>query len=200
MMKRDRSNVPHVPARRASDLESQVAPQRQTQTQTQTLPPSAQTQLAQIQPSQAKAALQPPTQAGMPPVRAVPVSPVQEQPLSVVAHNRRPDQGQAEIPPPNMAAPSVQTARLTTRKSGGLNPFDPDNMPQGSVLPLTDPRGGNAPEIARASTNAACALGSRARCTAVARSRRIDGADVDVRTPCSAAGAGRRRQAGGEAG
>ena len=149
-MKRDRSNVPHVPARRASDLDSQVAPQRQTQIQTQTLQPSAQTQLAQIQPSQAKAALQPPTQAGMPPVRAVPVSPVQEQPLSVVARNQRPDQGQVEIPPPNMAAPSMQTARLTARRSGGLNPFDPDNMPQGSVLPLTDPRGGNAPEIARA--------------------------------------------------
>ncbi len=125
MMKRDRTNVPHVPARRASDLQSQAEPQPQQQT------------VAALQPP-VQGAVQAPIQAGMPPVKAVPVAPVHEQPLS------------AKVPPPNMAAPSVQTARLNVRKNSGLNPFDPDNMPQGSVLPLTDPMGGNAPEIARA--------------------------------------------------
>ncbi len=125
MMKRDRTNVPHVPARRASELQSQAEPQPQAQPQT----------MAALRPP-----VQAPIQAGMPPVMAVPVTPVQGQPLTA----------NGQVPPPNMAVPSVQTARLSVRKNSGLNPFDPDNMPQGSVLPLTDPVAGNAPEIARA--------------------------------------------------
>ena len=79
--KRDRSNVPHVPARRASDLQSNAA----------------EPQPIQSQPS-------------MPPVAAIPVVPV------------------TELPPPS--GPDVKTARLTPpRKGGGLNPFDPDNLP-----------------------------------------------------------------------
>jgi hypothetical protein len=137
-MKRDRSNVPHVPARRASEFQSQLAPQHQPQAQSQT-------QASGRTPAQTQAALQPPIQAGMPPVKAIPVTPVQEQPLAA----KVPNQQMAQLPPPNMAAPSVQSARLNVRKNNSLNPFDPDNMPQGSVLPLTDPVGGNAPEIAR---------------------------------------------------
>lgn len=129
MMKRDRTNVPHVPARRANELQSQAEPQAQPQQQT----------VAALRPSiQGPSAA--PIQAGMPPVMAVPVTPVQGQPLTATG----------QTPPPNMAVPSVQTARLNVRKNSGLNPFDPDNMPQGSVLPLTDPVAGNAPEIARA--------------------------------------------------
>ena len=121
-MKRDRANVPHVPARRASEFQSQP----------RSLPRP-----------QLEAALQPPIQTGMPPIKAMPVAPVQEQSLTA-------KQSKTQLPPPNMAAPSVQSARLNVRKNSGLNPFDPDNMPQGSVLPLTDPIVGDVPEIARA--------------------------------------------------
>lgn len=136
MMKRDRSNTPHVPARRASEFQSQSTPQG----------PAPQP-VAQAQPSvpAQQTGLQPPVQAGMPPVRAIPVAPVQEQPIAVASADRT-----AQLPPPNMSAPSMQSARLSVRPSGGgLNPFDPENMPQGSVLPLSNPLSGNAPEIVR---------------------------------------------------
>lgn len=99
--KRDRSTVPHVPARRASELQSNAV---------------------ETQPSQ--------SQSSMPPVAAIPVVPV------------------TELPPPS--GPDVKAARLMPRKGGGLNPFDPDNLPQGAVLPLTDPLAGDAPEVSRA--------------------------------------------------
>lgn len=73
-----------------------------------------------------------PIQAGMPPVMALPVAPVQEQPMTAVT------------------APASQTAHLTPRRSNGPNPFDPNSMPQGSILPLADPVTGNASVIARA--------------------------------------------------
>jgi len=131
--RRDRSNVPHVPARRASELQSQARPAPQSHSTPQ---------------QQTPAALMPPIQAGMPQVLAMPVAPVRAQPLD--AKTSAQHDGQGLIPPPNMAAPSLQSARLGVRKNNSLNPFDPDNMPQGSVLPLTDPMAGNAPEIARA--------------------------------------------------
>ena len=175
--KRDRSNVPHVPARRASDLQSNAV----------------EPQAIQSQPS-------------MPPVAAIPVVPV------------------TELPPPS--GPDVKTARLTLpRKGGGLNPFDPDNLPQGAVLPLTDPLAGNAPEVSRARADArpgclesiAAAGDSRTDTRAAAegaatrgsaRARRTGGAAAcrrnevewphrDVRAPDPANGNGQIEQGGG---
>ena len=149
LLKRDRANVPHVPARRASDLQSQLAPQAQpllqSQVQSHAMAPSpARTATT----AQQLAALDAPVQAGMPPVKAVPVAPVQEHAMTIPTTSGASSVA-GQLPPPNMSAPSLQSARLSVRKSNGLNPFDPDNMPQGSVLPLTDPLAGNAPEIAR---------------------------------------------------
>lgn len=102
--KRDRTNIPHVPARRANEYQSM---------------------------------LEPSSPSSLPPVKAVPVAPVVEEPLPAKS-----------APVSNRTAPQ-QVAQLPVRKNGGLNPFDPDNVPQGAVLPLTDPVVGNAPEIVR---------------------------------------------------